>query len=122
MAMEWLIIRNPRAYESEKEPKLEETIKESLSNTLSSRYNLEFTDKDYSFYSKETITPLLLICLYKRKKFSTQYLRTNLQPQTGEIIDAISVSTKYELLKEIEAELDKEEFNIPDKDSARIFP
>lgn len=121
-AIDKLVIRNPRPYESEKDTKLEETIKESLEKNLSSRYTLEFTDKDVSNFPKESKAHLYINLFYVREKnFPPNIFAQVYNPETGEIIDAVSVSTKYELLKDIEAELDKNEFNIPDSERAQEF-
>ena len=121
-AMERIIIREPRQVESEKDNRFEDILKQSIIKSLSSRYKVEFTDRDVSSFSKETDLHLYINLLYVREKnFPPNIYAQVYNPQTGEIIDAISVSTKYELLNEIEAELDKNEFNIPDSERAQEF-
>ena len=120
--MERIIIREPRQVESEKDNRFEDILKQSIIKSLSSRYKVEFTDRDVSSFSKETDLYLYINLLYVREKnFPPNIYAQVYNPQTGEIIDAISVSTKYELLNEIEAELDKNEFNIPDSERAQEF-
>ena len=53
-AMERIIIREPRQMESEKDNKFEDILKQSIIKSLSSRYKVEFTDRDVSSFSKET--------------------------------------------------------------------
>ena len=121
-AMERIIIREPRQVESEKDNRFEDILKQSIIKSLSSRYKVEFTDREVSSFSKETDLHLYINLLYVREKnFPPNIYAQVYNPQTGEIIDAISVSTKYELLNEIEAELDKNEFNIPDSERAQEF-
>lgn len=117
-----LIIRNPRPFDSEKDTSLEETLRKSLEKNLSSQYSAEFTDREAAEYSNDAGYSAYINIFYTREKnFPPNIFAQIYNPKTGEIIDAVSVSTKYDLIKEIEAELDKDEFNIPDSERAAEF-
>lgn len=120
-AKDIILFRNPRPFESEKDMKLESALKDSLEANLSSNYKIEFTDNPLEYHSKDPIYLYINLFYLREKNFPPNIYAQVYHPQTGEVIDAISVSTKYELLNEIEAELDKDEFNIPDSERAKEF-
>ncbi|MBK9503279.1 MAG: hypothetical protein IPO06_28655 [Leptospiraceae bacterium] len=68
--MERIIIREPRQIESEKDNKFEDILKQSIIKSLSSRYKVEFTDREVSSFSKETDLHLYINLLYVREKIS----------------------------------------------------
>lgn len=110
--------------DSANDPALESLIKNNLSSSLGNSYEIEFTSKDFVYYvsnKAELKDYYLFIEIYYNtyKIYPPDLYAVIFQPEELFVIDAISVTTRTEILNNIK--VNEEEFNIPREEKVKEF-